>query len=964
MRQMIFSFAKQLTEDSTRAFGMLMIVVVFVSMPPFTEMELAAQTLNTGTIRGQVIDAQGAAVPGAEITISNQVTGIRREITSDGSGFYTIAGLPLTGKYKLTVARTGFAVEARDGLELRAGETATINITLSPAGTTSIITIYGTVEGVRSDAPQLGTRLDLGKIDNTPVLGRKITTLPLLDSSVRSARGTGDLFLNNTLFIINGSGRRQTSYSVDGSSGDDAWGRQTIFTNIPFSALQEFTVLTNSFSAEYGRTTGGVVNIVTKSGTNAYRGDMLYMWRPGGIQARPPLAIRDTVDILHQISGSFSGPVRRDRTHFFLAAERNDQKRDAVITSALAPGLYTGEANQELLQARIDHQFNSHNTLSGRFNFDLLKDTNPSDAVGGTVLPSAARIFRRRTYSAQLSNNTIISSSLLNEARVQFQLGSPITKFDPVNSSYQIVRSGISTEGESRSASLINHQYQFADTVSFTHGSHYLKFGGDAIYSTSGGYGQEFGSGFVLGQFTIKSTVPATTATSALTINDVQRYTQSFGNATYNVTEWLWSLFAQDSFKIRRDLTLNLGIRYERQTLTDDKNNFSPRLGFAYNLLGDKRTVIRGGYGIYYSEIRANIVAAYALNGPTGVFTFSAAPGQFGFPTSLAPLTAFPTGAVLPARDIVIRPGQRSYYNQFFDISKLKGYQDALLNPYAQQANLGFEREIGWNWFLSMDYVYQHTIRIDRTVDLNTPAPFERTQPGQTRSAAAADATRLITPVNNGFRRIQSTLNEGSSIYNGLQINLNRRFSNKFSLNISYTLSRVLNTVEADAPGGDPNDLNQLGIFERGHSVLEQPHRAVISGFYQLPHRFTLGGVATLASARGYNITTGTDSNGDGANTDRPVINGIVIGRNQGKGTAIYDVGLFIEHELNLNDRVKLSLRAESFNLFNHSNIVGRNGVYGNATTGQPLSTFGQPLGGISNVDPGRQFQLIFRARF
>src|SRR5262249_13992009 len=153
------------------------------------------------------------------------------------------------------------------------------------------------------------------------------------------------------------------------------------------------------------------------------------------------------------------------------------------------------------------------------------------------------------------------------------------------------------------------------------------------------------------------------------------------------------------------------------------------------------------------------------------------------------------------------------------------------------------------------------------------------------RTAAAADATRPIVPIPNGFRRIQATVNNGSSVYNGLQVNLSRRFGGSFSLLTSYTHARILNTVEADAPGGDPNEAGQIGIAERGHSLLEQPDRAVISGSWHLPLQVNVGGVVSLASARRFNAVTGTDNNGDGANTDRPVINGIVVGRNAGIGT-------------------------------------------------------------------------------
>lgn len=164
------------------------------------------------------------------------MTVVRRESRTDDNGYYTIASLPLTGKYKMTFTKAGFAPEEKSEIELRAGETATLNATLDPQAGQSFITIFGTTEGVRSDSPQTGTRFDLKKIDETPIFGRKLTNLPLLNSAVKPARSQGDLFLNNTLFVINGGGRRQPTFNIDGSSANDSWGRQTIFTNIPFSA--------------------------------------------------------------------------------------------------------------------------------------------------------------------------------------------------------------------------------------------------------------------------------------------------------------------------------------------------------------------------------------------------------------------------------------------------------------------------------------------------------------------------------------------------------------------------------------------------------------------------------------------------------------------------------------------------------------------------------------------------------
>jgi hypothetical protein len=171
-----------------------------------------AQTVDTATLRGQVVDQNRAAIVGAEVVATNELTGLRREARTDESGAYNIAGLPLTGKYSLAINGNGFATAEQQDIELRANEAATVDVTLLPQGGTAAVTVLGTTEGVQSDSVQLGTRLDLQKIDNTPVFGRKITNLIPLNSAVRPARGTGDLFLNNFLFVANGSGRRQTSF--------------------------------------------------------------------------------------------------------------------------------------------------------------------------------------------------------------------------------------------------------------------------------------------------------------------------------------------------------------------------------------------------------------------------------------------------------------------------------------------------------------------------------------------------------------------------------------------------------------------------------------------------------------------------------------------------------------------------------------------------------------------------------
>ncbi|HEX3582211.1 MAG TPA: TonB-dependent receptor, partial [Thermoanaerobaculia bacterium] len=874
----------------------------------------SAQSTDTASIRGSVTDAAGARVAGATVTLENLSSGTRRTTASDSKGDFAFGAIPVAGTYRLRVAKEGFAETAQGPFSLRTNETATFQVKVAPEAVSEAVTVYGTTEHVRSDSPELGTRLNDAAIRTVPIVGRKLTSLPLLNSAVRPARGTGDLFLNNTLFVINGGGRRQTTIALDGASADDAWGRQTIFTNVPVSAVQDFTVLTNAFSAEYGRTTGSAINVVTKMGTNDFLGDAVVLDRPAGPEASAPVTNLSTKDVLKQGSLTLSGPIVKDRIHILGSLEYNNQNRDSVITSALAPGVYTGDFHQTLGLVRLDDELAPANHLMLRGNIDRFTDDNPADVVGGITLPSAGRTFRRATNAIALNDTAVLSSSLFNEARVIREAGSPITEFTPLTPSTQFVRPGVSTEGESRSASLFNRQYQLADTVSSTFGNHSLRFGGDFLRSRSGGNGQEFGAPFALGQFTFKTGIPASTPTAALTINDVARYTEGFGNATYKVTDRLWSVFVQDDWRPIQALTVNLGVRYDRQQLTDDTNNIAPRLGFAYNLGDDGRTVLRGGYGVFYSQVQSNIVATWALGGPTGFFNFSVAPGQLGFPTSLTPVTSFPAGANLPARDVTIRPGDAAYYSQFFDVSKLRFYPGKFLNPQTREATLGFEREIARQWFVSADAVYTHTTDIPWNLDANAPSLFVRTAPGQTRSANAADATRPITPVANGFRRILVTTNLGESKYRGVQINLRKSFEDRAGVMLSYTRSHATNNLEADAPGGDPNDVN-LPQSEWADSLLDQRNRAVLTVWHRVPFDIVVGGVATAASGRPFNITTGADNNGDAASTDRPVINGQVIARNAGRGTSIFDADAFIEKDFMVQRGVQLAVRAEAFNL-------------------------------------------------
>ena len=963
-------------------------------------LSLTAQTPDTATIQGRITDASHAPVSAAHITAVNSLTGIERSADSDLSGNFALAGLPVAGEYRITASKSGFADASRERVVLQGGATAGVTLELNVASGAAQLTVTGVAGEVRADEPQLGDRLGATEIAETPLFDRKLTYLPLLNAANRPAINQGDVFMNQNLFTSNGAGRRQAWFEIDGSTGNDSWGRQTIFSNIPVAAVAEMNILENAFSAEYGGSTGTVVNVVTRSGGNTFHGEYVGTWRPSsteaalsGFTSSNAASGNDlTSNTLVQNALALSGPLGRShRTHFFLAGEYSFEKRASPIISPVAPGSFTGHYRDYLGFLRIDHEINSRNNLFFRSDADGFSDTNPNGAVGGNNLPSVDRVFRRRTYSEELGETATLSPSLINNVRVQFQLASPITEFDPAiygtQYSVPISAGGTFTSGTSQSALLMNRQYQVADTLSLVRSRHQIRFGGDMIFAHTGGNSKEFGGPIYLGMFTYNTctlSLAACESPSYLNnIANVRSYTQSYGNASYTVDDTLWAMFVQDDYRVRPDLTINLGLRYEQQTFTDARKSFAPRAGFAYNVHGDGKTVIRGGYGIYYSQIIDNSEANYALTGPTGVFNYTASPGQVGFPASVAaaPLPAFPAGAIAPLRSLYVRPGDSKYLDQFFPANTLSAYPSQLLNPYSQQWSIGIERRLASDWVLSVDYVGSHTLRITRPLDVDAPTPFIRTAPGQVRTAQAANCTRpywiwwygqhnltcspaAATNPQPPYSVIQTDVANGYAFYDALDVNLTHRFSHGLSMLASYTWSHALDNVDPDTTSQNPNDPNFTGRIEHANAIFDQRHRFVLSGFYAAPFKINLGGVATLASGLPYNYTTGVNNSGDtGATTDRPVINGVVVGRNTGRGRAIYDFAPFVERGFSFGaERVRLNLRAEAFNVFNHANFVGYSGTYGNGPT--PGVGFGTPLVGITNQLPARSLQFLVKLAF
>jgi hypothetical protein len=860
--------------------------------------------------------------------------------------------------------------------------------------------VEGAATGLRIDQPQLGISLAAEQMQQTPLLTRRITALPLLNSANRPAINQGDIFMNEVLITTNGEGRRQTWFEVDGANGVDMWGRQTIFANIPLMAVEEMSVLTNAFTPLYGGGTGSVVNIVTRSGGNNYHGQLLELWRPAateaslsGFTATNAASGNDiTSDTLGQTAIALSGPLLSRKTEFFLAGEWNREAKASPVTSPLAPGNFVGHYRGWLGLLRLDHQINDRNNAFLRTNFDDFTDTNPNGIVGGATLATVARTFHRRTYSGEVGETATLSPNLLNNLRLQFQLASPITEFDPVIYSTQFVApissGGTFTSGTSQSALLMNRQYELSETLSIASGRHQIAVGGSVIDAHNGGNSKEFGGPIFLGKFTYNTCTHAASICESSTflnsIKNVANYQQSFGNQNYTVDDQLFGIFAQDDYRAGPRLTINAGLRYERQTFTNGTLNFAPRMGFVYDVFGAGSTIFRAGYGIYHSQIVDNSFASYALGEPSGVFTYTAAPGQAGFPASIAaaPLPQFPAGGAVPVRSLYVRPGQSAYLAQWFPTRVLNGYPNALLNPYSEQWTASLEQRLAANWTMTLDYVGANTLRIIRPLDVNGPSPFIRTAPNQIRSAQAANCTRPYwiywyaqhsmtcssTSASNPqppYSVIQTDVNNGYLHYDALDLNIAHSFSQGYQVLASYTWSHTLNNVDPDTTSQNPNDTNFTQHQEYGPAIYDQRHRFVLSGVYVIPiFELHIGGIGTFGSGLPYNIVTGTTNGGDtGATTDRPVINGAVIGRNAGRGNGLYSIDPFLSRAFPLyHELVTIDLRAEAFNVLNHADFVSYSGTYGNGATAG--IGFGSPLAGVTAQLPARSMQFSARASF
>ncbi len=887
---------------------------------------LASVPLRAAGIEG-IVTAASRSVPIADARVVLHFGGREVRAITDDRGAFRIALADSDPNPSLEVTAEGFQPYVRSMSEIPA-DAGRLNIQLDFLNVHESIVVSGKIANLESNAPGVSQSVASADLAGLPTNTRNLTKFALLDPHVRQVVGLGGDGNNNSRLSIDGGSFRHTSYLLDGVINYDWIYANGPYQSVPVSATEELRVLTNQYSSQYGTSTTGSVKVTTKAGTNDFHGEIFTLLRPSGIQAAPPLAPFHVPNEREQWGALLSGPLRKNKTLFLADYEGVRQLRGSFIQSP-SPSFSTGDTNEHYGLARIDHVVSDNHTVLLRLNGYHYSNTNANDRVGGFNQPSTGRVERTQSWGGQLADRWVFGSTL-NEFRANYTSYFPDSAF-PLSESTGINRPSYSTEGYSTSSWVHAQITDLSDTVAFSRGRHNFRVGLEAVRVTARDY-----SDTPFGTYTF-APGPPTAGQNPIS------YSQTFGVANITYGETHVAAFAQDDMKISNRVSANLGLRYEYQSVTNAPHNFAPRAGLAWNVRGDGKTMVRAGAGIFYDQLYLYIHRRFFLAGPDSPqVAESVAFGSPGFP-------AYPNSLTLPP--VAVQSISRNLYLP----------APNLRNPYSLQFSLGVEQELGNRFVLTVEGIHNHTLKQYRVNDINHPAPFVRSGPGQTRGGSVADKTRPYTTLFGlPVRDVAVIENSASSLYDALDIGVRRALGTRFQLQAHYVVSSSAATsmFYADANSGVPNEWDNWGSAERGPSDTFQHHRFVASGWADLGWGVRFGLIATLASGLPVNPLTGTDNNGDTYSSDRPV----GFGRNSFRAPMQASFDASLGKTLVVAEKLRVEARAEFFNLFNHNNYITVNSIYGEGPG--PRATFLAPIAGVNNVDPSRQMQFGLRLLF
>jgi len=919
----------------------------------------AQETINSASVSGRVTDPQGGVVPGAQVMARQTETNVAAETTTGQDGRFRFPYLKV-GPYAIKVHLQGFA-DATRALTLTVGSAFDLPVALTVGGLDASVTVTAEAIVLEAARSQIAGTVSQTEVQNLPMNGRNFLDLALLIPGVSPTNVASTQLFAETSAVPGGGlsvGSQRNfsnSFIVDGlSANDDAAG----LSGIPYGidAVDQFQVVTSGGQAELGRALGGYVNVVTKSGTNAVHGNLYDYTRDDRFNAANALTGTTLPMHQNQYGASLGGPVVRDRTFYFANVEQRKLDQTGLVTisaanvaainarlaavgypgAAITTGTFPNPVDSTNVHAKVDHQVSGTDQLTVRYGqYDVTSGN--SRGAGALSAPSASAGLDNVDRTLAFSNTLTLSSRTVNETRAQYafsDLKAPPT--DPIGPAVSI--SGVASFG-TLSGSPTRRQnklYEFVDNLSHQAGAHALRVGVDVLYNDD----------IITFPRTVRGSYGFSSLATFLSgVYNNAGYTQTIGASVVSQTNPNVGVYAQDEWKAGSNLTVNAGLRYDLEylrTIATDRNNVSPRAGFAWSPTASRRTLVRGSAGLFFDRVplRAVANALLSANNTTDLSqlqqnSISLSPTQLGapaFPNILS--TAVPSGAL--ANFSTMNPNMQ--------------------NAYSRQASLEVEQQLGPRTTFSVGY--QYTGGKDLIISVNQNVP----------SCVAAGTNNGCRPVSAyGNNSQYSPLAE--SAYHGLHVSLVERPGRFGYARVTYTFSKAMDNVSEfffSSPI-DPFDLSK----DWGRSDDDQRHRLVLNGALNSPmgpattawekvsHGFQVSGLLQYYSALPFNITSGVTTVQGTAG--RPIVNGAFIDRNAGVGPDFFSLGVRVSRTFKVGDRLQLEGLLEGFNLTNRENVVTVNGNFGAGTyPAAPSSTFGQ----ITAIGDPRSLQFGIRAKF
>ncbi len=1030
-----------------------------------------AQSTTDGAIGGTVTDSSGSVVPGASVTTTNLGTANTSSGKTDSSGRYLIFHLQ-PGSYSLEISAQGLATFKQTNIIVEVGRLTSIDTTLGVAGQTTTVEVTGEAPVITTDRPEITTNINQTTIDNLPVSGRRWSTFAL---GTPGATGDG----NFGLVSFRGISGLLNNNTVDGADNNQAFfaeerGRTRMSYSTSEASIQEFQVNTSNYSAEYGRAAGGVVNAVTKSGTNSIHGQAFWFDRSsdwGAINVFVTKKVRvnnvlTTVPFLpenkrHQFGGGIGGPIIKDKLFFFFSADQQLQLFPAVgnsgtpgaifapitvvapsggntcstafnnlsegnvlscrgfsqaqvnsVTTFLASltGNVPRRADELVLLPKIDWNINSKNRAS--FTYNRLRWNSPegiqTQAVVFRGIESFGGDFAKIDWGVARWISEF-SSAITNELRYQigreFQFefsDAPITG-EPVSAqgtSPQITVNGVGgfVFGKpnflDRPAFPKETRNQIADTLAWSHGTHLFKFGFDFnhvhdinnnLFTGAGAYSYNNRVDYISDSLNFVNNLPlvcnagdkfATAAAAGTTpVPCFNNFSQEIGPTTFTFNTNDLAFFAQDDWRIRPRLTINLGLRWDTEFMPSpqvpnpalpltrvfpsDRHDFGPRVGFAYDLTGRGKMVVRGGYGIFYGRIINSTISNAISNNanPVGtqlsLFFPQGAMGEPTYPKVFPPNTVVAIGALQAV--------------QFAPNTRL---------PQVQEYDASWEWEVAANTGVSVSYIGSQGRRLPRFVDTNLNTPTLATTYNFVGGPFAGQSITVpffsepkgtnAGRTNQSFGAITDISYSVNSHYNALVVALNRRFYRTFQIQAGYTYAHANDGGQGSQTFSATNNvLNPLNFaLENSRSTFDVRHSFGFSAIWEpnpykgdstwmkeLVNGFEISPVVSASSGAPFTgMVSGTaPSQTIGGVTNVAVSSGILgaggtnrlpnVPLNAFQLPRVVNVDLRIGKSFTIREGIKFTLTGDAFNLFNHLNVTGVNtleyAISGNTLTFQ-----------------------------